>query len=92
MPGASGEAYHVIQSPDGKGRGGVMRMPDPKAPTLWCPYVAVEDCDATVKKAEGLGAQVMMPPTDIPNVGRIAVLLDPLKAPLALIKPAPMGA
>ena len=91
MPGAGGGPYHVIQSPDGKGRGGVMKMPDPQAPTRWCPYVLVEDCDATVKKAEGLGAQVMMPSTDIPNVGRIAVLIDPLKSPIALIKPAPMA-
>ncbi len=91
MQSANGEPYHVLQSADGKGRAGVMKMPDPSAPTLWCPYVAVEDCDATVEKAQGLGAQVMMPPTDIPNVGRIAVLIDPLKAPIALIKPAPMG-
>jgi predicted enzyme related to lactoylglutathione lyase len=33
--------------------------------------------DATARKAEELGGKVLMPPTDIPNVGRFSVLADP---------------
>jgi predicted enzyme related to lactoylglutathione lyase len=33
---------------------------------------------------------VCVPPTDIPNVGRFSVVLDPLGAGIALMKPAPM--
>jgi predicted enzyme related to lactoylglutathione lyase len=69
-----------------------MKMPDPQAPTLWCPYASVADCDAAVDKARGLGAQLMMPGTDIPNIGRFAVLVDPQGACIAMIQPAPMGA
>jgi len=54
---------------------------------MWLPYVKVADCDATAAQAAGLGGQVMMAPTDIPNVGRFAVICDPLGAALAVMKP-----
>lgn len=44
----------------------------------WLFYVAVTDCDATVATAQGLGAQVLLPSTDIPDVGRCAVMRDPV--------------
>ena len=34
-----------------------------------------------------LPAQVIVPPTDIPEVGRFAILLDPLGASIAVIRP-----
>lgn len=80
-------SYFILER-DGRGRGGVMRAPDPYMPPMWTPYVHVADCDAAVAKATALGAQVMMPGTDIPEVGRIGMLRDPLGAAIALIKPA----
>lgn len=89
---ATGADYHQLKSPDGKARAGVLRLPGPQVPPMWLPYVAVADCDATVQQARQLGARdVPMPPTDIPQVGRIAVLIDPLGAGLAVIKPTPMA-
>jgi len=44
--------------------------------------------DATVKKASGLGAKVILPAMDVPTVGRIAVLQDPQGAPLGVFQPA----
>ena len=79
--------YHVLKSPDGKSRGGLMQ-PAPGAPNLWCPYVRVADCDATLAKATGLGAKAMMPAMDIPDVGRIAMMTDPQGACFAFIKTA----
>jgi predicted enzyme related to lactoylglutathione lyase len=82
--------YYLLNA-TGKGRAGLMKAADVKAPAAWLPYVAVADCDASTAKAQALGARmVCVPPTDIPNVGRFSVVLDPLGAGIALMKPAPM--
>jgi predicted enzyme related to lactoylglutathione lyase len=54
-------------------------------PPAWISYVTVDDTDATAQQAEKLGGKVMMPPRDIPEVGRIAVLVDPQGAAIAII-------
>ncbi len=66
---------------------GLMAIP-PGAPpaSAWLPYVFVAEVDADATKAAELGAQIVMPPTDIPGVGRFAVILDPTGAALALFK------
>jgi hypothetical protein len=86
MPMPTG-AYHVLER-DGVPRGGIMTSPRSDVPPMWLPYVTVEDCDATVKRAEKLGAEVQAPPSDIPEVGRFAILTDPIGATFAIIKPA----
>lgn len=53
-------------------------------PSHWLYYVSVEDVDASAKKATRLGGKVVMPPMDVPDVGRIAVLEDPEGAKIAL--------
>lgn len=66
--------------------GGMMRIPKEwgDVPPNWLPYFAVSDCDATAAKAMELGGSVTVPPTDIPNVGRFAVLQDPQGAVFAV--------
>lgn len=56
------------------------------APPHWAPYFAVNDCDATAEKAKSLGASMCVPPQDIPNVGRFAVIADPQGAVFSIIK------
>ena len=58
-------------------------------PSMWLPYVAVDDCDATARQAAALGGEVLAAPVDVPGVGRYAVLADPLGAAIAVITPAP---
>ena len=58
-------------------------------PPNWLVYIGTEDVDASAGKAKELGATVHMPPTDIPNVGRFAVLMDPTGAAFALFKGIP---
>ncbi len=58
----------------------------PEVPSTWLPYFAVDDCDAAVEKARSLGANVFVPPMDIPNVGRAAWLLDPQGGAFEIIK------
>jgi uncharacterized protein len=55
-------------------------------PPNWLGYVAVDDVDATAAKATQLGGKVHFAPSDIPGVGRFAVIADPESAVLGIIK------
>ena len=55
-------------------------------PSHWGSYVAVDDVDASAKRTEELGGKVIVPPMDIPNVGRFCVINDPAGAAISLIK------
>lgn len=76
--------YVVLKT--SKPRGGVFQSPDDKIPARWMPYVHVEDCDACATKAAQLGANVFMPATDVPGVGRFAGMFDPQGAAIAIIR------
>ena len=81
--------YTMLKTKDGKPRAGLMKSNMRGAPIMWLPYVRVADCDASVAKAKQLGAMaVAVPPTDIPNIGRFSVIIDPQGAPVALMKGA----
>lgn len=54
-------------------------------PPHWMPYFQVTDCDGTAKRAAPLGGKVMVPPGDIENVGRFAMLADPQGATFSVI-------
>ena len=55
-------------------------------PPHWMPYFMVSDCDASASKAKELGGALLVPPSDIPNVGRFAVIRDPQGAVFAIFK------
>jgi predicted enzyme related to lactoylglutathione lyase len=71
---------------------GMMPMVDDavarKIPPNWTGYVAVDDVDATAKQFKKEGGAIFREPTDIPGVGRFAVVADPLGAVLAIFKPS----
>lgn len=74
-------------------RAGMMGMPPnvpAMVPSYWGVYFAVDSCDAAVKKAQELGAQVVVPPTDVPGTGRFATLVDPQGAMVSVLEAAPM--
>ena len=52
----------------------------------WIGYVAVDDVDAAAERTLQLGGTVRVPPTDIPDISRFAVIADPQMATLALVK------
>jgi predicted enzyme related to lactoylglutathione lyase len=47
------------------------------APPAWNSYVTVESADAAADRAKELGANVIAPPFDVMDVGRMAVIQDP---------------
>lgn len=51
----------------------------------WLPYVTVDDVDARIERARSLGATIAMEPFSVPNVGRMATLVDPVGGVIALI-------
>ncbi|MEI6891818.1 MAG: VOC family protein [Pontiella sp.] len=55
---------------------------DSKTPPMWLSYVNVADLDATVKKAQELGAAVIKERMDLP-MGSFAIISDPQGAVLA---------
>jgi predicted enzyme related to lactoylglutathione lyase len=67
--------------------GGMMKSPPGVPHSFWLAYVGVDDCDRVCERATRLGANVTMPPTDIPNVGRFASWLDPQQAAIAILQP-----
>lgn len=82
------EQTYVLFEPDETHCAGMVATPMPAGFTAdWYPYFWVEDADASTAKARDLGAQVFMGPMDVPRVGRIYVLGDPLGAAFALIQP-----
>jgi predicted enzyme related to lactoylglutathione lyase len=85
--GGDGPAYTVWMLGDG-GIGGAMAPPMEGMPAFWGVYFAVANCDATVTKAQELGAQVLNGPMDVPEVGRMAALMDPQGAAFSVIKNA----
>ena len=82
--------YHVIKAGD-TSVGGVMKTPPgaPPAPPMWGSYVTVGDVDDICAKAKQLGGQVVHGPMDIPQVGRMAVIVDPQGAAINVIKYLP---
>ncbi len=53
----------------------------------WVGYVGVDDVDAFVGRVTKAGGKVHVPPTDIPNIGRFAMVTDPQGAVFNLFKP-----
>jgi len=64
-----------------------MKSPMPGVPQSWLPYVQVASADATHDKAKKLGADIKVPPTDIPNVGRFSILTDTVGATVGILEP-----
>ena len=77
-------------SVDGQPSVGMMAMPKempPQVPSYWMPYFQSSDLDASIAKAKGLGAKVIVGPQTIPDGARFVILQDPQKAVFALYQP-----
>jgi predicted enzyme related to lactoylglutathione lyase len=74
----------------GQPLGGMMKLMEHMVgvPSHWGIYFMVDDCDALASKAIDQGATLCVPPSDIPNTGRFAVLRDPQGALFMIFKPA----
>lgn len=93
MDMGGGEPYRIATAAgDGEGhaQAGIMKRPEgmpADVPPHWLTYIAVDDVDATIKSAP----QVITQPFDVPNIGRISVIVDAGGAFVGLITPASQG-
>jgi predicted enzyme related to lactoylglutathione lyase len=86
MPGSAYTLFTVGEAPVG----GVLDLPEDArklgATPRWLGYVGVDDVDAAADRIRRLGGAVQVPPTDVPNISRFAVVADPQMATLVLVK------
>lgn len=75
--------YTMIRVGNGTG-GGMLKHPVPGAPSMWLPYVDVDDIRAATDKAKSLGATIMRDVTPVPNAGSFSIIVDPTGAMLGL--------
>jgi predicted enzyme related to lactoylglutathione lyase len=87
------QGYRMIGRSDGKFAGGVLplspEMQQHGARAMWLGYIQVTDVDQALTKIEKAGGKSLMPPMDIPQVGRIAMVADPQGAPFYVMDPIP---
>ena len=86
--GSENMATYLEFSVAGRPSGGLLPMDENwgSIPSHWGIYFKVADCDATIAKAQAMGAKVLMGPHDAPGVGRLAILDDPQGAKFSVIK------
>ena len=86
------QPYTMWARADGGTIGGVMDLPpeaaEAGAPPHWMSYLSTPDVEQTIADAKRLGATVHLPATDIPQVGRFAIIADPQGATIALFEPS----
>ena len=76
--GPPGASYCRLQSGT-EGVGGMVALrTDMAGPgPMWLGYIGVTDVDAAVARIKATGGGVHVPPTDIPGIGRFAMVNDP---------------
>jgi len=68
--------YHRF-SLEGRHAGGMMALDKSHClESHWVPYATVASVDEATAKVAALGGKVLVPPTDIPNVGRFSMIAD----------------
>lgn len=76
--------YRGIVADDGEHAGGILpltkAMCDEGARPGWLGYIAVDDVDIAVASIAKAGGSVIIPASDIPGIGRFAMLTDPAGA------------
>jgi predicted enzyme related to lactoylglutathione lyase len=88
-----GWQYHDMDSPTGpytfvmageKPIGGMQANPMPEHPSNWLGYVGVESVARTVAAIESHGGKVLVPETQVGDMGKLAIFTDPQGAAFAI--------
>jgi predicted enzyme related to lactoylglutathione lyase len=72
---------------NGKSVAGLGPKMNPDMPTVWLTYIDVDSADETVAKVTAGGGTALLPPMDVLDVGRMALVADPFGAVLGLWQP-----
>ncbi len=79
---------YTMARKDGRSAAGMMKLSDEMAasgmPPVWSTYVTVDDIEAAVAKVGPAGGNVLQPPMDVMDAGRMAVVTDSAGAVVCL--------
>ena len=67
--------------------GGILKRPAGYEARAWINYVNVESIEASIDRAQTLGAKLMKGKSAVPGMGWFAMLIDPQGNPFAIWKP-----
>jgi uncharacterized protein len=88
--GGNAMNYTVMNAAD-RGAVGIMEIPEDAkamgAGPMWLGYIYADDVDAAAESLTKAGGKVYREPSDIPEVGRFAVVADPQGVSFMLMKP-----
>lgn len=76
-------AYREIEAGPGGLPGGIWPAPDGVRPFVQL-FIEVQDLDASIARANSLGARILVPRTVLPEGNAMAVLSDPLGMPFVV--------
>ena len=83
MPMENNKSYTMVEVGEGTG-GGMMKHPAAGAPSMWLPYVMVDDIEASTNKAKQLGGKIIKEQTAVKDYGWFSIIQDPTGAMLGL--------
>ncbi len=83
---APGFDYSLVEAAGKNSIGGGIGPVQPGQKPFVTFYVGVDDLQATLDKAEKLGAHTVLPPTPIPGIGACALFADPDGIVIGLFK------
>lgn len=82
-PEGADKSYRVLES-SGVPRAGILENPFENTRSAWIPGLRVKSAENAAKKAEKLGATIVVKPEADKRGGTVALVLDPSGAPLIL--------
>ena len=83
--GPAEAGHYTICLLDGRGVAALAPNPDPQADAFWWNvYFAADDCDRTSERVLAAGGELIMPPMDVMEQGRMAIARDPVGAQFGL--------
>ncbi|MFE6689374.1 VOC family protein [Streptomyces sp. NPDC057743] len=89
-PGAEADGYTLFSAGDAK-VAAATPLYAPGQQTAWTVTFATRDAEALAAAATDAGGKVLVPPRDVPDLGRFAVLADPAGAAFALWQAGPFA-
>lgn len=79
--------YQMVQTSEAEGAVGGGMTPRHHPMERVTDYILVEDVTAYADKACGLGAQVIVPKTEVPGMGWFVIIMDPQHNVLGMFEP-----